>query len=186
MKKYKLTKVTKEWLGVTLYQIEALRSFGAVSKGEKGGYISKEDNLSQDGDAWVYGNAWVSGDARVYGDAWVYGNARVYGNAWVYGNARVYGNAWVSGDARVYGNAWVYGNARVSGDAWVSGELKLIGGSFYHTKEKSETIEKIEVSEDYEILARDPKLAEEDEESSLSGKEVTVTLDGKSYTAVIK
>lgn len=47
----------------------------------------KEDNLAQDGDAWVYGNAEVSGDA------WVYGNARVYGDAWVSGNARVYGDA---------------------------------------------------------------------------------------------
>lgn len=40
-----------------------------------GGYIEKEENLSQSGDAWVYGNA------KVYGDAWVSGNAEVYGNA---------------------------------------------------------------------------------------------------------
>ena len=53
-------------MGRKLFQIEALISFGNVSKGEKGGYIEKEENLSQ-----VFGNAWV------FGDAWVYGNARV-------------------------------------------------------------------------------------------------------------
>ena len=101
-KKYSLTKNTKEWCGITLFQIKAEISFGSIAKGELGGYIEKEENLSQ-----VYGNAWVSGDARVSG------NARVYGNAWVYGNARVSGDAWVYGNARVSGNARVYGDARV-------------------------------------------------------------------------
>lgn len=38
-------------------------------------------NLPKDGNAWVYGNAWVSDDARVYGNAQVSDDARVYGNA---------------------------------------------------------------------------------------------------------
>ena len=63
--KYILTDVSKEVLGVKLFQIKALVAFGNVSKDELGGWIEKEGNLSQDG------NAWVSGDARVYGNAWV-------------------------------------------------------------------------------------------------------------------
>jgi len=90
-KKFKLGK--KEGNG--LCRVIALRSFGCVAKGEVGGFVEKEANLSQEGDAWV------SGDAQVYGDAWVSGDARVYGNA------RVSGDAWVSGDARVSGNARV-------------------------------------------------------------------------------
>ena len=61
--KYKMTKEGG------LFRIEALKDFGRVSKGDKGGLISREDNLSVSGDAWVYGNASVSGDARVYGNA---------------------------------------------------------------------------------------------------------------------
>lgn len=34
-----------------------------------GGYIEKEENLSQTGDAWVFDNAWVSGDAWVSDNA---------------------------------------------------------------------------------------------------------------------
>ncbi len=71
-KKYKLTKNTKEYFGKTLYQIEAVVSFGSIVKGELGGWIEKEENLSQ-----VYGNAWVSGDAQVSGDARVSGKLRL-------------------------------------------------------------------------------------------------------------
>jgi len=85
MSKFSLTKNTKVWCGITLYQIKAEISFGNVVKGELGGYIEKKENLSEDGDAWVSGNARVYGDAWVYGDACVSGNARVYGDAWVSG-----------------------------------------------------------------------------------------------------
>lgn len=40
-----------------------------VEKGELGGFIEKEDNLSHDDNAWVYGNAQVSGNAWVSGNA---------------------------------------------------------------------------------------------------------------------
>ena len=101
---------TIEVFGRKLFRIKAKINFGVVEAGELGGYIEKEDNLSENG------NAWVSGDAEVYGDARVSGDAEVYGNARVYGNAEVYDNASVYGDARVYGDAWVYGNARLYGD----------------------------------------------------------------------
>ena len=87
MKKYELTAEFIEKWGKKLFRIKALISFGSVEAGELGGYVEKEDNLAQDGDAWVYG------DARVYGDAWVCGNARVYGNARVCGDAKVCGDA---------------------------------------------------------------------------------------------
>ena len=112
MKKYEFTGETIEKFGVTLQRIRALKDVKQGNnviaiKGETGGWIAEEKNLSQDGNAWVYGDAWVSGDARVSGYAWVSGNARVYGDAWVSGNARVSGNAWVYGDARVSGNAQI-------------------------------------------------------------------------------
>ena len=101
MKKYELTSETKIVFGHILYRIKALSSFGYVSAGDLGGFLESEKNLSQNGNAWVFGNAEVYGNAEVSGDARVYGNAEVYGDARVYGNARVYG------DASVYGNAEV-------------------------------------------------------------------------------
>ena len=69
MKKYRLTEETTKVGNRPLYRIQALRDFGNVKEGDIGGYIESEKNLSQDGNAWVYGDACVSGDACVYGDA---------------------------------------------------------------------------------------------------------------------
>lgn len=79
MKKYELTDDTITVEGRTLHRIKALKSFSNVEEGELGGYVEKEDNLDQRGDARVSGDAQVSGDAWVYGDARVSGNARVSG-----------------------------------------------------------------------------------------------------------
>ena len=122
--KYRLTDETKEWFGRTLHRIKALKSFGDISAGEKGGWIEKEENLSQEGSCWVYGDARVYDNARVYDDAQVSGDARVYDNARVYGNTRVCGKAQVSGNARVYGDARVSGDAQVKSVEdifWITG-----------------------------------------------------------------
>ena len=87
MKKYELTTDTKIVLGKKLFRIKALVSFGNVKAGDLGGYVERENNLSHEGKAWVYGDAEVSGDAEVFGDAKVSGNAKVFGDAKVYGNA---------------------------------------------------------------------------------------------------
>lgn len=50
MKKYKLTDETTIALGVTLYRIVALIDFADVKKGDKGGFVKSEENLSQNGD----------------------------------------------------------------------------------------------------------------------------------------
>jgi len=64
-KKYELTDEVKSFGNITLYRIRALRDFMNIKKGEVGGFIEKESNLSHSGDAWVYGNAEVYGDAKV-------------------------------------------------------------------------------------------------------------------------
>ena len=128
-KKYKLTEETINVDGRTLYRIEALKDFNDVKKGDKGGFIENEKNLSQRGDCWIYDNAKVSDNAMVCDNAKVYGNARVYGNAWVFGNAMVFVNALVIDKARVYGNAQVRGNAVVYDNAEICGDAKIFGNA---------------------------------------------------------
>ena len=111
MNKFKLTDEKMEYCGRTLHRIVCVTAFASVSVGELGGWVESEKNLSQYGNAWVYGDAKVYGDAEVYGDAWVCGNAKVYGDAKVCGNAKVFGNAWVCGNADyiVLKNNWSSG-----------------------------------------------------------------------------
>ena len=92
-KKYELIEETKQAGARTLYRIKALKDFGTVEKGDLGGFVESEKNLSQEGACWVFDNARVYGNARVFDNAQVYDNARVFDNAQVYDNARVYGNA---------------------------------------------------------------------------------------------
>lgn len=76
MKKFELTaEFVTNVFGKKLFRIKALVAFGNVEKGELGGFIEKEDNLSHDGNAWVSGDAQVSCNARVSGNAQVSGDA---------------------------------------------------------------------------------------------------------------
>jgi len=93
MKHFKLTAETKVFYGITLYRIEATQDLPQhyVKKGDKGGFVEKESNLSDS--AWVSDEALVSGEALVCGQARVYGNAQVSGQALVSGEAQVYDDA---------------------------------------------------------------------------------------------
>ena len=78
---WEFTGETKIHFGTTLKRIRAAVGFRlkcgiVIVKGELGGWIEKESNLS--------GDAWVSGNAKVYGDAEVKSSEDycVYKNTW--------------------------------------------------------------------------------------------------------
>lgn len=125
MKKYKLTDETIEYNCVTLYRIEALRNFGSIKTGDKGGFVQSYHNLSQEGDCWIHGEAKVFGNAKVYENAQVFGSAEVCGYASVKGDAFVFGRAEVYGWAKVFGKAQVFGDAKVYGNAFVHGDAEV-------------------------------------------------------------
>ena len=147
-KKYELTDETKELDGHTLHRIKALKDFGEVKKGDLGGWVESEDNLSQLASCWVFGNGrvsnngCVSGNGRVsdnghvFGNSWVSGNGCVSDNGCVSGNGHVFGNSCVSGNGRVsdnghvFGNSWVSGNARITGTAQITGNAQITGDGF--------------------------------------------------------
>lgn len=142
--KYEFTDETLNYDGHILHRIKRL------SDDKIGGWIEKEENLSQDGDCWVngtakiyeyariYGNAQVNGQVNVCGCAEIYGNAKVYGSiyqyisdyAQIYGNAQVYysevsGHAKVYDNAKVYDWAWIYDRAKVFGNAQIYGRARV-------------------------------------------------------------
>lgn len=152
MKKYELLKEDSiEYEGRTLYRIRALKElyddFGDIKVGDLGGYVESEDNLSQEGNCWVYDNAKVMDNAKVTENAWVRDSARLLdnavasGNAYIYDDAcicesaiikdcsMVYGHAIVSGEAVVYDSADVLGNAKVYENATVSGWASVYGNA---------------------------------------------------------
>ena len=134
-KKYRLTDETIEFGGVELHRIEALRDFWRVKKGDKGGFVQSEKNLSHDGDCWIFNNAKVYSNAKVSGSATVSQNAIVREEATVYENAIVRGSSVVRGLAIVRGSsivndfAIVHGSSIVEGYSIVSEEAVVYGKS---------------------------------------------------------
>lgn len=116
-KKYTLTEETYNIDNRTLYRIKALRSFGDVKMGDLGGFIEREENLSHNGDCWIYNRACVFEYARIYDDARIYNYARIYDKARVLGKAQVYDYANIYGYARIENNTRIYGTAHVCGNA---------------------------------------------------------------------
>lgn len=126
-KKYKFTNETLCVGDTVLHRIVSLRNFNDVKKGQLGGFIETEKNLSHDGDCWVYYHAKVKDHARVMnnaeikGDAYIFENAEVSGNAIITDKAYVYGSALVNGNTIIKNDAQVYGDATISGNAIICG-----------------------------------------------------------------
>ncbi len=159
MKKYKLTDETKEVKYGTkhitiVHRIQALKDFTysegifnrKIKSGDLGGFVEKEENLSQQGNAWVANESIVYDDARVLENAVVTLSSEVYGNAVVSGNAivgscsKVFGNAAIKDcsetrHSEVSGNAVVSGNAKIRDNSQVLGDAKVSGNAYVtHSK----------------------------------------------------
>lgn len=126
-KKYELTDETIEFCGSTLHRIRALRGFGTIPKGELGGFVASEANLSHRGTCWVHDDACVSFSASVEDDAQIMDCARVSNRARISGDAIVSESAWITDDARVERYARVFGDARVSGVATIKDYASVYG-----------------------------------------------------------
>ena len=128
MKRYGFTKETKVVNGVTVHRIIALQDFyiadskapKKIERGTLGGWIEKEENLEQEGLAWVADDAVVYGNAVVSDAALICDKAEVCGPTGIRDYARVYDSAKIGcGDGSDYGltvitdHASVYGNALV-------------------------------------------------------------------------
>ena len=109
-----------------------------------GGWIEKEENLSQDGKCVVLDEAIVYGDSRVEGDARISDNAIVYNsivrntstirtravvrNSTVYDNARIYGVAKVD-NSTVFGDAIIMNFATVD-ESIVQGDAEVFNNAY--------------------------------------------------------
>lgn len=110
----------------TVYRIRALKDIPEknVKRGDLGGFVECEDNLSH------FNSCWVAGDAAVYDGAVVEDNALVKDNALVFGQAVVGACATVQEFACVSDKGvFIEDNALIGGSAVVCGDNVSIGGN---------------------------------------------------------
>ena len=63
--KFRLTKFTKKYYGKTLHRIQAIKDFGNIEKGDMGGFVEYENNLSQYDNCWIFDKAMVMGNSSI-------------------------------------------------------------------------------------------------------------------------
>ena len=132
-KKYEITEETKEYNGIILYRIKALKDFGNVKAGELGGFIEKESNLSQSGNCWIYNDAKALNNAMIYENAQIYNEtiirdyAKAFGNVQLFERVNMRHNSIAHGDAKISGDITLADNTIVEGNANLSGSMVLEG-----------------------------------------------------------
>ena len=128
-KKYEITDITMEFGIKTLYRIRALKDFSDVKKGDLGGWVSSEDNLSQEGNCWIYNEAKCMDNAKMYnnstmhdysemydysimrGDSEMHSYTEMHDYAIMYSCSKMYGCSEMYDSSTMHGNSTMYGNS---------------------------------------------------------------------------
>lgn len=111
MKKYEIIKTDYiEYKNRKLFRIKAIRNFSYIRKGELGGYVQNENNLSHAGECWAFDNskildnAIVKDNAQICDDVILQDNAIVEDNAFIAGTMSIKDDVIIKGDAQINGN----------------------------------------------------------------------------------
>ena len=128
-RKYELTNISMEFGIKTLYRIRALKDFSDVKRGELGGWVSSEDNLSQEGNCWIYNEAKCMDNAKMYnnstmhdysemydysimrGDSEMHSYTEMHDYAIMYSCSKMYGCSEMHDSSTMHGNSTMYGNS---------------------------------------------------------------------------
>ena len=150
-KKYEFTGETMTFQGHTLKRIRYLREVGRINKGEDGGWIESESNLSHEGECRVTMDAKVFGNGKVIEDALVSVESIVRDNAVVGGDSFISGSSIIGADTIITDNVWIRGtckiffyltsfnwsnnhstmpNPHISGDCSIDGTTEIEGTGF--------------------------------------------------------
>ena len=88
---------TIEWKGHTLHRIRALRDFGDIRKGDIGGFVENENNLSHKGNCWIYD------DAKAMDNSIMYDNSRICDKSELHDDSEMYGDSELNNQVKLYG-----------------------------------------------------------------------------------
>ena len=99
-KKYELTDETVIVDEHILHRIRAIRDIEYIYKGDLGGFIEAERNLSHEGNCWVYCNG------KVYGDAHISGNVKIFHYVLICGNTYLLGDVQLYKRLKLYSGIW--------------------------------------------------------------------------------
>jgi len=128
------------------FRIKALKSFGSVEKGDIGGYVTSEKNLSQDGNCWVFDKAEMHNKSRLFDDAKMYDESKMYNEskmlnfAEMYDNAEMHNESEMHNNSRMCKNAALFDNAKMYDCTEISENSELRSNVELHSDTKRKNI----------------------------------------------
>ena len=182
--KYRLTDESRTVNGVKCYRIEAIKDFGEIKTGDKGGYIEKESNLSQYGNCWIYDNAVVYGAARIKGNGVkVSGEAKIYGEETVINSdypVVITDNAEIAGGVRITNasDVNISGEAKLTGDLDITGKVSISGKAVINP---STSIGRLRISGSHRGIVKIYDTAKIECMGYIDANGETITINGKSH-----
>ena len=170
-RKYELTNISMEFGIKTLYRIRALKDFSDVKKGDLGGWVSSENNLSQEGNCWIYDEAKCMDNAKMFGNSTMHDYSEMHDYSIMYSYSKMYGCSEMHDSSTMYGNSAMYGNSMMCGcskmfdysemfdDSAMYGNSKMYGSSIMF--DNSELYDDSEMH-DHSIVQGDSILKDEE------------------------
>ena len=135
-KKYELVPETvTKFYSKPMYRIRALKDFSDVKKGDLGGYVESEYNLSQRGNCWVYDDSIVGLGSKIVGNAVIKGHStvtrysEVSDHAIVEGGSHIDESSFILGQSRVF-KSMIMGRSAVIRKSIINEGCLVTGGSF--------------------------------------------------------
>ena len=133
-KKYELIKEND------YYRIKALKNFQLITgevirKGDFGGCVRGEQNLSQEGNCWIsyyagaFGKSSVKDNAILKDYSIAYDHSNITGNAVLKDRSIARGNSTISGNAVMKDHSWAKSDSIISGNALLQARQHIIHGT---------------------------------------------------------
>ena len=137
MKKYELIKESKDtFMGREIFRIRALKDFRNVKVGDIGGWVCSENNLSQEGECWIYDEAKCLDNAIIYDNARMSDNARMYNEAKMYDNAVMLNNSIMYDNSKMFNKAKMFGKSVMRDNAEMCGNATMYDSSIMYDNSK--------------------------------------------------
>lgn len=134
-RKYELTNISIEFGERTLYRIRALKDFADVKKGDLGGWVSSENNLSQEGNCWIYNEAKCMDNAKMYNNSTMHdysemrGNSTMHDCSEMHDNSKKCDNSEMHNCSEMHNNSIMFGHSKMYGNSMMCGNSTMYDDS---------------------------------------------------------
>jgi len=97
------------------YQIKALKDIPEINvkKDDYGGFVNNFDNLSKEGNCWIFANAKVFDNAKVLDNTLMYDNSELHNNSKIFNNAELYHNSKMFDNTKMHDNSKMFDNSEM-------------------------------------------------------------------------